>query len=735
MKAQDLLRSLPAVQILPLVCTILPLLLLSPIVGVSRAGQAIAPKPDAPFRWQAILSPEIPEPASLIQTTLPDPGPRFERSHGEPAMAFFEQGVMTYEQGDIAKATTLFEAFLQRNPDHASAPAARAFLAESLLFVQAQWPRRMEVIEAYRLLSRDTASPGNVKRALWRIGDLYRQLGWYQESETAYQQALGRAEADSYDGSRALVGLGFTLLGMKNWTDAQKMFDLARKHTTDPHLLLRAAVGRGHALYRQGKIDEADASYAAAYDRWGPAFRREPSGMIRYAVTALHLKHTQMARRLLIQFYNLYPTRPESPDALLRVADSYQHADQVGEARLFYAAVAARYPATDAGTVARIRLIRLSGERSDEATVHDLPRTLVQSMFLNLPLEQLDPGKPAQFLQEIAARHAESGIGSEALFRLGELWEQGENKDGAVEVYGQAAARAGRFEDDPWPDIAGARLVVLLQPSLQAAVQAKDDLAAVTIFHRHGPQADRLYAGRPLLMSVTEAHFRLGFTIEAARLYQSIIRNPNSIGFLEPALIGLGNCYLDQQDPHAAQRVFERYRLQFPVGRYATDAFLLLLTSMSQQGAYNSLLRVGQQWLRTHPRDEARKHVLARMGATLIELQRPDRARRVLEEAHRLGGLGSPELLAAYGDLLSKAKLSQQAVALYRQSLTVEPTRELAGWDQLQIGRNFRESRRIDQAKAALEQLRPEEHPLLHRVATVLAEDLRRTSKTERPRP
>ncbi len=78
------------------------------------------------------------------------------------------------------------------------------------------------------------------------------------------------------------------------------------------------------------------------------------------------------------------------------------------------------------------------------------------------------------------------------MFRLGELWEQAGNEEEALEVYGRVAARADRFEGDPWPDITGARLVTLLQPSLKAAVQAKDDLATVTIFHRHGPQADRL---------------------------------------------------------------------------------------------------------------------------------------------------------------------------------------------------------------------------------------------------
>ncbi|MGE3814336.1 MAG: tetratricopeptide repeat protein [Nitrospiraceae bacterium] len=730
-----LAQVLFAVQIFPLHRTILPLLLILLMIGIWSADQAGAITPDTPFRWQAALPPEVPEPASLIQTLLPDGGPRFERPQGDPAMERFEQGVAAYEHRDIVKAAARFEAFLQAHPRHEAAPAARAFLVESLLLAPSERPRRMEAIEAYRLLSRDPGAPNNVKRALWRIADLYRELGWYQESEIAYQQALGRADVDSYDASRALVGLGFTLLGMRKWTDAQKTFDLARKHTTDPHVLLHAAIGAGHALYRQGRIAEADASYAASYERWGSGFRRQPYGLIRYAATSLRLKRTQIARRLLMQFYNLYPSRPEAPDALLQVADSYRHAGQAGEAGLFYAAVAARYPETDAGTIARIRLIRLSAERGDEATMHDLPRTLVRSIFLNLPLEQADPGHPAQVLQDIAARHAESEIGSEALFRLAELEEQAGNREEALAVYGRVAARAGRFGEDPWPDLAGARLMVLLQPSLEAAVEAKDDLSAVIVFHRHGPQADRLYAGHRLLPAMADAHARLGFSIEGARLYQSIIRNPQSNAFLEPALIGLGACYLDQDDPQAAQRVFERYRLQFPVGRYATDAFLLLLTSMSRQGAQKSVVRVGRQWLRTHGRDDARKHVLAQIGMALMELQRPDEARRALEEAYRLGGLTTAELLARYGDLLTKANRHQQAIALYRQSLAAGPDRELAGWEQVQIGRNFRDARRPEQARASLAEISAEENPLLWRVATALAEDLGRTSQVERSRP
>jgi tetratricopeptide (TPR) repeat protein len=321
------------------------------------------------------------------------------------------------------------------------------------------------------------------------------------------------------------------------------------------------------------------------------------------------------------------------------------------------------------------------------------------------------------------------------LFRLGELHEQAGEIDEALEVYGRVVARAGRYEADAWPDRTGARLRMLLEPSLSAAVRDQDDFTAVSIFHRHGPQADRLYARQAVLLAVADAHTRLGFTTAAAALYQSVVRNPPSLQAVESALMGLGACYLDQQDPHAAQLVFERYRLQFPLGRYAIEAFLLLLTAMSEQRDYHSVLRLGRQWLQKHPREESRKRIIAKMGMALMALHRPEEARHLLGEAHRLGGLTTAEELTTYGDLLTKVQLHEQAVALYRQSLAVKPDADVAAWDHVQIGRNFRAAQRLAQARAAWSEIGPNDHPLFQRIAAALQQDLPQAVSGERSRP
>jgi TolA-binding protein len=729
------------VQIFPLTPTILPLLFLPLMAGVVAAGQGTVDDPtgshpvvsvDVSPKWQTIPPPGVPEPLPVIQTLLPDAGPRFDRASGDPAKVLFDQGVAAYERRDIPEASARFEQFLREHPQHDAAPAARAFLAESMLFGPGQ-PRRIDVIETYRILGREGESSGNGKRAAWRMGDLYRELGWYQESETAYQQALRRAEADSYDRNRAMVGLGFTLLGMKKWTDAHKIFELARKQTTDPHLLAHASIGAGHALYRQGLVREADQLYATAYQRWGPVFRRQPYGLIRYANTSLALKHIQMARRLWLQFSNLFPSSIEAPQVLLELADTYQREKQTHEARLFYAAVAARYPAAEAGTTAQIRLLRMVVQRGDTAGI-PLPQAQVGSLLLGLPLTSANLDDVTRWLEETASLNADSQIGSEALFRLGEFKEEAGHMEEAMQIYSRVVARAGRIDGDPWPDKTGVRLKLLLESSLQAAVSAKNDLAAVTIFHRHGPRADQLYAGHRLLLSVAEAHARLGFATEAARLYQSIIRNSLSGDMLEAALIGLGRSYLDQQDPQAAQRVFERYRLQFPLGDQTDEAFVLLLKSMAQQGKQNHVVRLGRRWLPNHPRSNARSTVFEQIGLALVDLHRPEEALPAFAEADRLGGLVTPDALATYGDVVSTANRGEQAVALYRKSLSLNPSRDLAAWDHVQIARNFRDARKPDQARVALQALNTEDQPLFRRVAAALEQDLDVSRTSERPR-
>ena len=146
-------------------------------------------------------------------------------------------------------------------------------------------------------------------------------------------------------------------------------------------------------------------------------------------------------------------------------------------------------------------------------------------------------------------------------------------------------------------------------------------------------------------------------------------------------------------------------------------------------------MRAGRQWLTNHPKDTSSKLVLAKVGIALAGLKRPEEAFRVLDAAHTLGGLRSPEELTSYADLLSKRQRHEEAVSIYRKAQSTKPSRDLAAWIQVQIARNLRETRKPDQARAVLEGVSMDDSPLLRRVATVLESDLRPLAQAQGGRP
>ena len=91
--------------------------------------------------------------------------------------------------------------------------------------------------------------------------------------------------------------------------------------------------------------------------------------------------------------------------------------------------------------------------------------------------------------------------------------------------------------------------------------------------------------------------------------------------------------------------------------------------------------------------------------------------------------------MVAYADLLSQATRHEDAVAMYRKSLAASPHPDVAAWEQVQIARNFRDGRKVNEARSALVALAVGDEPLFRRVAAVLERDLDASSNMKRKRP
>lgn len=662
---------------------------------------------------------EAPEPPG---PPLPDEGPRAEaQPEGIDGLAW-QEGQAAYHKGAWEEAQRLFSTIVQRHPQSPLVPSAQAFLIELSLRRDSSGRARSEAIQAYKKLLRDYPQSQNAKRAEWRIADLYLEQGWLQEAQAAYEQSMAHSLHLPFDGNRALLGLGYTFMAMRKWVEAERAFLQMRKRSDHDLLLQRATLGLAHALFRQGRQPEAQAFYDVCYRRWPQQFRLDPLALHRFASTQVELHHDATARELLILFYNLHPRHEYAPSAVLHVADGLVAA-RPDRAEFFYALVLSIYPQSLQATMAQMRLATLRADRMLPSGENSVGLT-VAAMMHDVPDPDQSETAYRSSLQAIAIQHAEDALGSEALYRLAKYFEKVDDMSHALLMYKEAAMRAGRT-GDPWPSRASERLSAVLKPWMEAALKSRDDLTLVTLFHRHGPDADQLYAHSPLLLEIADAHRRLGFSLEAVRLYQQLAKTSKNPSLLETALVGLGKTYLDQEDPQAARKVLERYRFQFPTGRYESEALELLVEAMERQQDYQGLLHLCRHWLLHHPRHPARPQMYLRLAKTFVRLEKTEEAALAYEEAFKAGAPQTTDRLLAYADTLSRLNRHRQAITAYRAVLDKKPPARQAEWAQLQIAKHWYAMNQYDRATVAFAELGQTDDAIINRYASAFLGSLR----------
>lgn len=647
---------------------------------------------------------------------MPDEGPRVEGPlQGIDGLAW-QEGQAAYKKGAWADARRFFATLVKQYPQSPLVPSAQAFLVELSLRDDSSSRGRSGAVQAYKQLLREHPQSQNARRAAWRVADLYLEQGWHQEAQAAYEQAMAGALHASFDGNRALLGLGYTYMAMRKWSDAEHAFVTLRKRSDHELLSQRATIGLAHALYRQRRLTEAQAFYDLVYRRWAKPFRLDPLAVQRFAATQAELHHDAAARELMILFYNLYPRHDFAPTALLHVADSLAAGSRPALAEFFYACIPPLYKDTPQDTIARMRLATLRADRMKPAGENWVGLT-VAAMMHQAPIPVQSAAAFRATLEAIAMQHADDPAGTEALFHLGRHYEKAGEMSRALMLYKDAALRSGRA-DDPWPLQASERLATVLKPWMEAALKSHDDLTVVTLFHRHGPIADQLYARSPLLLDIADAHGRLGFSLEAVRLYQHVLKGARNPDLLEPTLLGLGKTYLDQQDPQAARKVLERHRFQFPTGRYASDVLRLLVTALEQQGDLQSLLHLCRHWLLHHPTHPDRPRMYLRLATTLGRLEKFDDSALAYEEAFKAGAAKTSDRLLAYADLLSRLNRHEQAIAAYQAALEKKPTLRESEWAHLQTAKHWHALKQYDRAIVALAEVGTAEDQLINRYAS-----------------
>jgi TolA-binding protein len=695
------------------------------------------PSPQLPLKTsipavsEQVASVRGPVPGERLTHPLPDDGPRLEgQSPGIDGLAW-QEGQSAYRKSAWPEAKRFFEKIVTEHPESPLAPSAKAFLVELALRDDSSGQSRTAAIQEFKKVLRDHPQSSNARRAEWRIADLYFEQGALQEAQASYEQAMAHSLNLPFDGNRALLGLGYTFMAMSKWGDAEQVFANVRKRSEDEQLLQGATLGLAHALFRQHRFADAQSFYNLGYRRWPSLLRADPLAVQRYALTQVKLHHEASARELMLLFYNLFPRHDYAPAALLEVAESLRATSNQPLAEFIYALIPSLYPDCPLDATAKLRLATLRAENMLPAGQNWVGLT-VSAMIHNVPIPDQSDGSYRSMLETIAALETDTSIGSEALFHLGKGYETANDMNRALRTYRKITLRAGNASD-PWPAKASDRLSVLLTPWIEAAAASHDDLTVVSLYHRLGAAAEQRYARSPLLLEIAESHRRLGFSPEAVRLHQQVVKAHNVSALVEAALIGLGKIYLDQRDPDAARKVLERYRFQFPIGKYEGDVVHLLIEVMRQQRDLQGLLHLCRTWLLRHPVHPERPTMYVQLAKTLGELEKREESALAYEEAFKAGAVQSSDTLVSYADTLSRLNRHERAIAAYQVLLEKKPDTSHADWARLQTAKHWMMLKRYDRATVALAGLDVTDDPMLNRLLSSLKTSLQTASRSGRP--
>ena len=657
-------------------------------------------------------------PAEQPVQPMPDDGPRLEGQSSSIDGLAWQEGYAAYKRGAWQEARRFFDKIVRDYPQSPLIPSAQAFLVEVSLHEDPSAPNRTEAIQVYTRMLQEYPQSINARRAAWRIADLYLEQGALQEAQAFYERALAQAQQSPFDGERALLGLGHTFMAMHKWSDAEHAFANARKRSDNDQLLQGATLGLAHALFRQKRLTDAQAYYDLSYRRWAMLFKRDPLAIQRYAATQAELQQWESARELMLLFYNLYPRHEYAPTAMLNVAESLRSASKPELAEFFYGLVSSLYAQSPQDATANLRLATLREEQQVADEEHRLKQD-VSAMIRNVPRPRRSDSTYQATLQQIADVEAESSTGSEASFQLGAYYERNNDLSAALGAYREATRRAGKV-GDPWPMKASERLATLLTPWIEAAIASQDDLTVVSLFYRAGSGAEQQYAGASLLLEIADAHRRLGFLPEAIRLCQHFIATHRDPDRLERALVSLGKAYLEQQDPEAARKVFERYRFQYPLGKHDREVLQLLIQAMRQQRDYDSLLHLCRTWLLRHPGHKERPAMYLQLAMTLSDTNQLEASVIAYDEAFKVGATKSIERLLAYADTLSRLNRHEKAIAAYQVVIDRKPPIAQAEWAHLQTAKHWNALKQYDRATIALAELGVTDDPLVNRLSVAL---------------
>ncbi len=382
-----------------------------------------------------------------------------------------------------------------------------------------------------------------VPDALHRLGMANLNVGNLAEAEGYFRALRRRYPYDTH------VPVDFHLLGRAKmekglFAEAEEIFRGVLQDYPDSPAVKDGTISLVQALTGQGKYEEAQVYADFADKRWARYYIEKPSYLLTLADIDYNLGKKEAALQKYWLLYNLLPTDPDSPDVLTRIGDLYFELQQSASALEVFTDVFERFPDTNAGALALLRL--------SEKGRYDSPLNMAEmfGVFEN-------PGNPLPQVtyQDLYKERPEDARSISALLKyaLWQLWDK---------QYAESMGTAADFID--------------LYPENTDAEVARDVIM-------RGFMAD-------LKNSLLEENYGRILT-----LWNGFPLVRERYGDIDPDLRNaLARGYLERGEDEKAMELFAEF-LQTPKHpQYSDPTFALYFNKYLETGNWNAMLDLGE---------------------------------------------------------------------------------------------------------------------------------------------
>ena len=594
------------------------------------------------------------------------------------------------KEGHHDKARKLFISYVEKNPEGlfsegaryalASLPQSDGELAESFI----------KIID--RLTVERDRNPESVYApwALCRIGELYRQAGWFLEAKATFEQFLEQYQDNPLAGS-VMVAAGLTFFQDRKYLEAALVFRRVlenenwKSNHVDGALGLANATALGHA-------------WKQAY-YWYQVVEAEQPDLIRYSslssyeygLAEMKVGDPDKAISRLLLAYNLHHDQVEAGLALNHIAAHLRSLNKDLVSLWFSQQVAGQFKDREPGRRGEAALVRWMVSQLSQEHTEEEWSALIQSLN-KLEVELTVSWEEVNERAEALLEAPEPDLTDEARFWVAQSYQERGEMPLAIANY---VMLVSSYHLESWGEKARTVLTEILDEKILHRYQHQNWVALINFWEEQQDAFQILLPDSSRTLMVAEAYQEVGLPDQAIRWYDESLKLHADHQIRED-LMGRKVFAAGQiGDSELIKKIAREYEETYPHGQSRTEVTMLLGTLAMQESQYEQGIRYFEDSVK-HTRDEQAK-IEARRALAKAYWQAGN-IQKAINEYHQLleGKRAEVRDQIALADLLFESEQYRKAAELYDGLRVSASSSEIKTWAQFRLGVSYQ---RIGKAK------------------------------------